>query len=101
MHIDPAPTLRFQNGDLRRGPDAAKRGQCPATAQLMSVQCLFAFTWLLAPVAACGATLDTYGELTGKTILAPFALPALPDSIVPELPPEKTKAGDVRVKAPL
>lgn len=54
---------------------------------LFVVICLFA-----AQVRASEATLDLYGELSGKTILAPSALPALPDSIVAELPPERTDA---------
>jgi hypothetical protein len=50
-------------------------------------------TFLLAPhLAASAATLDVYGELIGKTILAPSALPSLRDSMVSELPPEKTNA---------
>ncbi len=66
--------------------------RCPATAQRISVQWLFAVTCLLVPHLASAATLDIYGELTGKTILAPSTLPSLPDSIVSELPAEKTNA---------
>lgn len=59
----------------------------------MRVQCLLAVTCLLAAhLTASAATLDIYGELIGKTILAPSALPSLPDSIVSELPAEKTNA---------
>jgi hypothetical protein len=59
----------------------------------MRVQWFFAVSCLLAPhLAASAATLDIYEELTGKTILAPSTLPSLPDSIVSELPPEKTNA---------
>jgi hypothetical protein len=57
-----------------------------------SMQRLFAVAWFLAPLMASAATLDTYGELLGKTILAPSALPLLPDSIVSELPPDKAHA---------
>jgi hypothetical protein len=36
--------------------------------------------------------LDTYGELIGKTILAPPSLPSVPDSIMSELPLDKPNA---------
>jgi hypothetical protein len=58
----------------------------------MNIQRLLAVTCLLAPLMATAATLDIYGQLLGKTILAPSALPGLPDSIVSELPPDKTNA---------
>ena len=47
---------------------------------------------LLAPLLAGADTLDVYGNLTGKTVLMPSALPDLPDSIVPDLPTDKTNA---------
>ena len=37
-------------------------------------------------------TLDVYGKLTGKTVLMPSALPRLPDSIIADLPADKTNA---------
>ena len=46
----------------------------------------------LAPLLARADPLDLYGRLSGKTILMPAALPALPDSITSDLPPENTNA---------
>jgi hypothetical protein len=46
----------------------------------------------LAPLLAGADTLDVYGNLTGKTVLMPSALPVLPDSIISDLPPDKTNA---------
>jgi hypothetical protein len=36
--------------------------------------------------------LDVYGQLTGKTVLMPSGLPRLPDSIIADLPADKTNA---------
>jgi hypothetical protein len=46
----------------------------------------------LAPLLAGADTLDAYGNLTGKTVLMPSALPRLPDSIIADLPADKTNA---------
>jgi hypothetical protein len=46
----------------------------------------------LAPLVAGADTLEVYGNLTGKTVLTPSALPALPDSIVPESPTDTNNA---------
>ena len=46
-----------------------------------------AFICFLAPLVAGAGPLDIYGSLTGKTVLMPSALPALPD-----LPPDTTNA---------
>jgi hypothetical protein len=56
----------------------------------MRIQVLIAVTCVLAALLASAAPVDTYAELTGKTVLAPSALPALPDSIDSELPANKT-----------
>jgi hypothetical protein len=56
----------------------------------MRIRGFVAVTCVLAPVLASAATVDTYAELTGKTVLAPSALPSLPDSIDSELPANKT-----------
>jgi len=56
----------------------------------MRIQRFVAVTYVLAPLLASAATVDTYGELIGKTILAPSALPLLPDSIDSEPPANKT-----------
>ena len=53
---------------------------------------LFAVASFLAPLLASAATLETYGELVGKTILAPSSLLSSPDSIMSEPPPKKTNA---------
>lgn len=58
----------------------------------MTTTRIFAFLWVLAPLLAGANTLDVYGRLTGKTVLAPSALPALPDSIVPNSLTCKTNA---------
>lgn len=42
----------------------------------------FTFICLLVPLWASAETLEIYANLTGKTVLRPAALPALPDSIV-------------------
>jgi hypothetical protein len=46
----------------------------------------------LAPLLAGADTLDAYGNLTGKTVLMSSALPRLPDSIIADLPADKTNA---------
>jgi hypothetical protein len=46
----------------------------------------------LVPFVAGADTLDFYGYLTGKTVLMPSGLPALPDSIIADLPTDKTNA---------
>lgn len=56
----------------------------------MRIQGFIAVTYVLAPLLASAATVDTYAELMGKTVLAPSALPSLPDSIDSELPANKT-----------
>src|ERR1035438_7809387 len=53
---------------------------------------LVVFLCSLAPILARTDTLDTYGQLTGKTVLKPSGLPALPDSIIADLPADKTNA---------
>ena len=58
----------------------------------MSIKRFLAACCLVAPLLVSAGTLDTYGELTGKTVLAPSALPLLPDSVVSELPADKVKA---------
>lgn len=47
---------------------------------------------LLAPLLAGADTLDVYGNLIGKTVLMPSALPVLADSMISDLPDDKTKA---------
>ena len=47
---------------------------------------------LLAPFLARAGALDDYGLLTGKTVLAPATLPALPDSVVPDSLTDTNKA---------
>jgi hypothetical protein len=46
----------------------------------------------LAPLVAGADTLEVYGNLAGKTVLTPSALPALPDSIVPDSPTDTNNA---------
>ena len=46
----------------------------------------------VAPLVAGADTLDVYGQLTGKTVLMPSALPRLPDSIIANLPTDRTDA---------
>jgi hypothetical protein len=41
---------------------------------------------LVAPLLAGWDTLEVYGHLTDKTVLAPSTLSALPDAIIPDLP---------------
>ena len=53
---------------------------------------LVVFLCSLAPLLAEADTLDFYGYLTGKTVLMPSGLPALPDSIIADLPADKTNA---------
>jgi hypothetical protein len=60
------------------------------SVRVTSILRFFAVTCLLAPASA--DTLDVYGNLLGKTILAPSALPSLPDWTISDLPPDKTNA---------
>ncbi len=53
---------------------------------------ILALIVLLAPLVAGAEALEVYGRLTGKTILAPASLPALPDSIVPDSLGDTNKA---------
>lgn len=46
----------------------------------------------IAPLLAGADPLEVYGNLTGKTVLAPSALPFLSDAIISDLPTEKTNA---------
>jgi len=46
----------------------------------------------LASLLTSTDTLGVYASLTGKTVLMPSALPALPDSIVSGLPSDPTNA---------
>src|ERR1051326_1968969 len=48
--------------------------------------------YLFAPLLAWADTLDTYAELTGKTVLMSSALPFLDDNMLADLPTEKTAA---------
>ncbi len=56
----------------------------------MTIQGFIAVTCVLAPLLASAATVDTYAELTGKTVLAPSALPPLSVSTGSEQPANKT-----------
>lgn len=47
---------------------------------------------LLVPLVAAAGALDIYGSLEGKTILMPTSLPAVSDSVVSDLPSERTNA---------
>src|SRR5579883_1615198 len=55
------------------------------------IRVFIAVTFLFAPLLTSAATVDTYAQLTGKTVLAPFALPSVTGSS-PELPKNKTNA---------
>ena len=62
---------------------------------LSGIRCLFAFACL--PCLPClhsasADTLDIYASLTGKTVLRPSVLLAVPDSIVSNLPSDPTNA---------
>jgi hypothetical protein len=48
------------------------------------------FLWR--PFFAGADTLDSFAQLMGKTVLRPSGLPALPDSIIADLPADKTNA---------
>ena len=65
-------------------------GQYSTILEFMRIQGFIAVTFVLAPLLASAATVDTYAELTGKTVLAPSVLPSLPDSLNSELPANKT-----------
>jgi hypothetical protein len=52
----------------------------------------FILLCFLAPLVAGADPLDVYGQLTGKTVLMPSALPRLADSITADLPADKPNA---------
>jgi hypothetical protein len=52
----------------------------------------FPLLCFILPFLAGANTLDDYGQLTGKTVLMPSTLPRLPDSIIADLPADKTNA---------
>jgi hypothetical protein len=58
----------------------------------MTAKLVLTLVCFLAPLLAGADTLDVYGNLTGKTVLMPSAMPRLPDSIVADLPADKTNA---------
>jgi hypothetical protein len=58
----------------------------------MTAKPVLTLVCFLAPLLAGADTLDIYGNLTGKTVLMPSALPRLPDSIIADLPADKTNA---------
>jgi hypothetical protein len=58
----------------------------------MTIRLILTSICSLAPLLAGADTLDLYGNLTGKTVLMPSGLPALPDSIIADLPENKTNA---------
>jgi hypothetical protein len=58
----------------------------------MTTRLILTLLCLLAPLVAGAETLDMYGNLTGKTVLRPTALPRLPEAIVADLPSDKTNA---------
>ena len=65
----------------------------PKAHNFMSIQALVVFAGcFLSPLLASAATVDLYGELTGKTILTSSALPSLPNSVDSELPANKEDA---------
>jgi hypothetical protein len=68
------------------------KNQYSLLVDLTRLIALVAVACLLTPLPASAATLDLYGELTGKAILAPSALPLLPNTLDSELPPIKEDA---------
>jgi hypothetical protein len=58
----------------------------------MTAKQTFILLCFFAPFLAGAGTLDIYGSLTGKTVLMPSAMPALPDLAPSDLPPDKTNA---------
>jgi hypothetical protein len=58
----------------------------------MAARLTLALLCLAAPLVAGADTLEVYGNLTGKTVLMPLGLPALADSIIADLPADKTDA---------
>lgn len=58
----------------------------------MTTRPILTLLCFLAPLVAGADTLDVYGSLTGKTVLMASGLPRLPDSIIADLPADKTNA---------
>jgi hypothetical protein len=58
----------------------------------MTTRAVLLLVPFLAPLLVRAGTLDTYGTLTGKTILSPSAMPTLADLALSDLPPDKTSA---------
>ena len=56
------------------------------TRPILTLLCFFA------PLVAGADTLDVYGQLTGKTVLMGPGLLRLPDSLIADLPADKTNA---------
>jgi hypothetical protein len=87
--------MRREFNTLTRGPQRPARTEARLAAAgslLMNRTRILAFICLLAPLVAGAEALEVYGRLTGKTVLAPAALPALPDSIVPDSLADTNKA---------
>lgn len=90
--------LRFHYEDadpkpLQHSPDLSPNklfGQSFMAREPMRIQSFMAVTCVLAPFLASADTVETYAELTGKTVLAPSTLPALPESTDSELPANRT-----------
>src|SRR5947207_7033932 len=89
--LDTAMMSGFHIGDHWRGASEGRTfGQYPKFLVFMRIQVFVTVTYVLTPLLVSAAAVDTYAELTGKTVLAPSALPSLPDSIDSELPANKT-----------
>ncbi|MGH7866947.1 MAG: hypothetical protein ACREP9_04750, partial [Candidatus Dormibacteraceae bacterium] len=86
-----ASKLRFHGG-WSSAIHAGGSVNNPRSFQFKTIQCLFAAALALAPLLTPAATLDTYGELMGKTVLAPSVLLSSPGLIVAELPSDKASA---------
>jgi hypothetical protein len=68
------------------------KNQYSLLSDLARLIALVAVACLLTPLQASAATVDAYGELTGKAILAPSALPLLANTLDSELPSIKEEA---------
>jgi hypothetical protein len=69
---------------------AGRSANIPRPWAFMRLQIFAAITCILISLLASASTVDTYAELTGKTVLAPTALPSLPDSIDSEPPANRS-----------
>ena len=75
---------------IRLASEAANGARRACTKRLSKAA--FSLLCFLSPFAARAAALDVYADLTGKSLLTSMFLPRVPDSVIADLPADRTNA---------